>query len=228
MSTIIWHHSSPSLPQPPLPAPPYCQHVCINLPKAAAAAADSNSCNNATNVDGSHPPTVGDNDAVASITNTVPCPDKAPPPSSFVNACQLEGFTLTRHRTRRRLPLCCSARKLGTILSFSGCSHLWRQVERWRNTTINRSWGLGMGSQQAAATKALSLVNDNHQRPPTSSRNTHSLPSKVQVAQTPSVAVIVFAFLLVVLICAGRGRAAKALSNGGLWDPGGCNHCRRH
>ena len=40
-------------------------------------------------------------------------------------------------------------------------------------------------------------------------------PLEVQAAQTLSVAVIVFAFLWVVLVCVGRGRAGKTLSNGG-------------
>ena len=54
-------------------------------------------------------------------------------------------------------------------------------------------------------------------------------PSEVQAAQTPSVALIVFAFLLILLICVGKGRLAKALSNGWSWDSGGrdCRHfCR--
>ena len=73
---------------------------------------------------------------------------------------------------RLRLPLCCSARKPGMLLSFSGYRHSWRQVdEQWRNTTVNRSWGLGVGSWQAAAAKALSSANDNPQRPPSPSRN---------------------------------------------------------
>ena len=63
------------------------------------------------------------------------------------------------HQMRRWLPLCCSACKPGTILSFSGYSHSWRWVERWRNTTINRSWGLVVGSQRAAAAKVLSSAN---------------------------------------------------------------------
>ncbi len=41
---------------------------------------------------------------------------------------------------------------------------------------------------------------------------------EVQAAQTPSGAVIVFAFLLVILVCTGGGRPAKALSHGGYWD----------
>ena len=52
--------------------------------------------------------------------------------------------------------------------------------------------------------------------------------SEVQTAQTPSVAVIIFAFLLVVLVCAGGGRAAQVLSNGGSWDSGGRNCCHCH
>jgi hypothetical protein len=174
MSTVVWHHSTPSPPQPPLPAPPLCQHTCIDVPKASAAAADSNRRNNAANVDGGHPPAVGNKDAVASITTTIPHPDEAPPPSSFVNARPLGGFTSTHRRTRWRLPLCCSARKPGMMLSFSRYSQSWQRVERWRNTTINRKWGLGVGSRRAAAVKALSLANDNHQRPPSLSRNTHS------------------------------------------------------
>jgi hypothetical protein len=78
---------------------------------------------NVVNVNYGHHPTVGDNDAVASIMTTVPHPDEAPPPSSFIDARLLEGFTLTRHLTRQRLPLYCSARKPGTILSFSRYSH---------------------------------------------------------------------------------------------------------
>ena len=113
--------------------------MCIDVPKAATAAADGDGRDNAVNVDGGHPPAVSNNDAVASITTTVSCPNKAPLPSSF-DAHLLGGFTWTRRRRRQWLPLCCSARKPGTILSFSGYSHLWRRVERWRNTTINRSW----------------------------------------------------------------------------------------
>ena len=40
--------------------------------------------------------------------------------------------------------------------------------------TINRSWGLGVGLQKAGAANALSSANDNQQRPPLPSRNTHS------------------------------------------------------
>ena len=46
------------------------------------------------------------------------------------------------------------------------------------------------------------------------------MPSGVQAAQTPSVVVIIFAFLLVIFVCACEGRAAKASSDGGLWDLG--------
>ena len=53
------------------------------------------------------------------------------------------------------------------------------------------------------------------------------IPSEVQVAQTLSVAVILFAFLLVILVCADRGRAAKASSKGGSWDLGGRNRSPR-
>jgi hypothetical protein len=173
MTTVVWHHSTHPPPQPPLPAPPLCQHTCINVPKAADAAADGNGHNNAANVDSGHPPTVRDDNGVASITTTIPHPNKAPPPSSFVNACLLGGFTFTRRQKRWQLPLCCSVCKPGTILSFSGYSHLWQRVEWWRNTTINRSWGLWVGSQQAAASKALSLANDNHQRPLFGDRPAH-------------------------------------------------------
>jgi hypothetical protein len=41
-------------------------------------------------------------------------------------------------------------------------------------------------------------------------------PSEVQAAQTPSVAVIIFVFLLVILVYTGGGHTAKALSDGGL------------
>ena len=125
--------------------------LCINTPQNAAAAAKGDGCDNAANVNGGYLSTVSKGDAVASIATIVPCPDEAPPPSSFVYARPSGGFTLTRCRMQQRLPLCCSACKPGTILSFSGYSHLWWQVERWRNTTINRSWGLVVGSQQAAA-----------------------------------------------------------------------------
>ena len=176
MSTVVWHHSTSHPPQLLLLAPPLCQHMCINIPKAAAAAANGNGRDNASNVDGGHPSAVGDDDAIASIMTTVPCPNMAPPPSSVVNTRLLGGFTSTHRWTRDQLPLCCSARKPGTILSFSGYSHLWWQVNRWRNTTINRSWGLGVELQQAVAAKAkaLSSANNNHQRPPSPSRNTHS------------------------------------------------------
>ena len=162
--------------QPPLLAPPLCQHTCIDVPRATVAAADGNGCNNAANIDGGHPPapSVGNNDTVASIRTTAPCPDKAPPPSSFVDVHPPRGFTLICRQTQWRLPLCCSARKPGTILSFSKYSRLWWRVERWRNTTINRSWGLRVGLRQTAATKALSLANGNHQRPLSPWRNTHS------------------------------------------------------
>ena len=54
-------------------------------------------------------------------------------------------------------------------------------------------------------------------------------PLEVQVAQTLSVmADIVFAFLLVVLVCVGGGRAVKALSDGGSWDLGGHDCCCHH
>ena len=78
--------STPPPPQPPLPAPPLCQHMCINVLKTAAAAADGDGRDNAANIDGNHPPVAGNNDAVASITTTVPCPNKAPPPFSFIDA----------------------------------------------------------------------------------------------------------------------------------------------
>ena len=145
MSTLVWHHSSTPPPQPPLPASPLCQHTCISVPKAAAAAADGNVQDNAADVDGGHPPAVDNVDAVASIMTIVPHPDESPPPSSFVDARPSGGFTLTRRRTQQRLLLCCPARKPGTILSFSGYSHSWRQVEQWRNMKINTSWGLGVG-----------------------------------------------------------------------------------
>ena len=64
MCTIVWHNSSAPPPQPPLPAPPLCQHTCIDVPKAAAAAANGDSRDNAANVDGDHPPAVGNNNAV--------------------------------------------------------------------------------------------------------------------------------------------------------------------
>ncbi len=88
--------------QPPLPAPPLCQHTCIDVPKAAATAAHGDGRDNAANIVGCHPPAVGNNDAVASIATTIPRIGEAPPPSSFVNARPLGGFTSTRRRTRRR------------------------------------------------------------------------------------------------------------------------------
>ena len=39
--------------------------------------------------------------------------------------------------------------------------------------------------------------------------------------------VTVFAFSLIVLVCGGRVQAAKASSNGGSWNLGGHDRCRR-
>jgi hypothetical protein len=129
---------TPPLPQPPLLAPTLCQHTCIDIPKAAAAAADGDGHDNATNVNGGHPPEVGNEDVFASITTISPRPNEAPPPSSFVNTHLLGGFTSTCWDTAA-VTIVLQARKPGTILSFSRYSHPWQWVEPWRNMTINRS-----------------------------------------------------------------------------------------
>ena len=71
--------------------------MCINVPKAATAATatDGDSRDNAVKVDGGHPPTVGNDDAVASITTNIPCPDEAPPPFSFRTRIRW-GYSLRR------------------------------------------------------------------------------------------------------------------------------------
>ena len=111
---------------------------------------------------------VNNDNAVASITTTVPRPDEVPPPSSFINARPSGGYAAAV-TTVPLSPQTWHDFKLQQVQPLVAVGGAVEEYDNQQELGVR-----GEIARQAMATKALSLANNNHQCPPSSLRNTHS------------------------------------------------------